>query len=343
MSSERLEILRRFAADHVSRNPAPMNPVEHLKKLKMYPDLSKLVDSFRAGRGKDLPRWPDWCFLPMAAWYAIICHSHRVSRVTPEMAEQISHLAALGTWRYSQGIYRFDQDLLCALAECPVSGELPSDVLIRLPEWCLYVETPGFQYLNSALHGFWVHLEWDANTERSELRFLLHHDAYTMASTIHIGPWTIEEAIDRAMRESERMADQFGLPRASVEEHAKLTELLRSSIAPLVSIVLYLCSDAPEVDDGRVPNSSIRRPVPVKTKTGLRFFPAEKAKVFQVGQKVGELLRQGQVALAQSESDGTRSVRPHLRRGHWHGYWVGPRDGDRRFSYRWIAPMVVGA
>ena len=51
-------------------------------------------------------------------------------------------LAAIGTWRYSQGIYRFDDSVYEALRDTVPSGDMPVDVLYRLPEWCVYIETP---------------------------------------------------------------------------------------------------------------------------------------------------------------------------------------------------------
>ena len=34
-----------------------------------------------------------------------------------------------------------------------------------------------------------------------------------------------------------------------------------------------------------------------------------------------------------------RSVRPHVRRAHWHHYWVG--EGRTRLEVRWIEPTFV--
>ena len=31
------------------------------------------------------------------------------------------------------------------------------------------------------------------------------------------------------------------------------------------------------------------------------------------------------------------------RRGHWHHYWVGPRDGDRELILKWVAPMFINS
>ena len=42
----------------------------------------------------------------------------------------------------------------------------------------------------------------------------------------------------------------------------------------------------------------------------------------------------------ESEVTG-RTIKTHLRRGHWHGFWKGPRSGVRNFIYHWIAPLVV--
>ena len=88
----------------------------------------------------------------------------------------IGIVGALAAWRATQGIYRFDQTVFEAVWDTPLTGGLPTALLCRLPEWCCYVPVepsrdlmPGLE----ALHGFWAHLEWDANTHHMELRFVL--------------------------------------------------------------------------------------------------------------------------------------------------------------------------
>lgn len=309
-------------------------PVEHLNvAIKLYPDTSKLVDTFRAGRGKDLPHWPDWCFLPMAAWYAMVCEGNRVSVLTPDLAGDVSKLAAIGTWRYSQGIYRVDQDLMNALTDSPVSGSLPSEVLHRLPEWCIYVETPGLKWFGDTLYGFWAHLEWDANTGRTELRLLLDCENDLIGMPLHMGAWTITEAVDRAMSEASKQAQALGI---TAPPNTTMVQDGAAQINPLVSILLYLCSEEPEIDDTREPGTTPTRPRPKKTKKGWRLFPADRPRVWSIGATIGSQLRQ---AFA-GEATG-RTVRTHLRRGHWHGFWTGKREGERKFIYRWISPLVV--
>jgi len=35
-----------------------------------------------------------------------------------------------------------------------MTGDLPHDVLFGMPEWCLYIETPGYSLFDRKLHGF---------------------------------------------------------------------------------------------------------------------------------------------------------------------------------------------
>lgn len=133
-----------------------IRPRDHVSALgKRYPEAWKSLDAFRVR--KDLPTWPDWCFLPMAAYFNIIDASQ---------ANDLALFGALYPWRTTQGVYRFDPDIYAAVCDTPLAGNLPMDVFYCLPEWCIYIETPGIQTAAGKLHGAFVHLEWDANTER---------------------------------------------------------------------------------------------------------------------------------------------------------------------------------
>jgi len=310
-----------------------MRPVNHLHAAgRLYPDAWQQVDIFRADRGRDLPDWPHWCFMPMAAWHAIA--SEGAPRLPIERALDVGRLAAIGTWRYSQGVYRFAPHVYSALLDTIPTGDMPVDVLYRLPEWSVYIETPAANWQQDPLHGFWAHLEWDANTGRSELRLLLDTDAMLIPIPLHMGPWTITEAMDRSITEAKRQATIHQIHGAYGSA---------DDIAPhlygLVSLVLYLCSDEPEIDDEREPGASPQRPKPTRTKGGWRLFAAKRPRTWSVGNELEKKL----TSQAASEDDGTdtRKVAAHLRRAHWHGYWTGPRDGERRFGYKWLPPTVV--
>ena len=312
-----------------------MLPNEHLNKIsKLYPNAWNLLENMRQDSGIGLPKWPSWCFLPMAGWYAIACEGNNTSVLNLEQVSDVSRLAALGAWRYSQGIYHFDKDFYTAIINTVPNGDLPCDVLYRLPEWSVYIETPGMEWLDSPLHGFWCHLEWDVNTERHELRLLLNTERL-IGIPLHMGNWTLTEAVDRALEEAQKQSAMAGFNLT----FRNATEHLSMSLYSLISLVLYLCSDEPEIDDEREPGIHPKRPQAKKTKKGWRLFPANKPRIWTIGQSLGEKLRQ--IDKDQTYETTDRTIKPHLRRAHWHGFWKGPRDGERKFHYHWLPPMVV--
>jgi hypothetical protein len=320
--------------NHPNRGALP-RPKQHLAAVgKRYPNAWRRVDEFRADRGRDgLPDWPEWCFLPLAGSYAIVSEDSGGDYVPPERIPDVARLAALAAWRVTQGIYRIDPDLYAALIDTPVSGDLPCSVLYRLPEWCIYIETPGLDWHGLPLFGFWAHLEWDANDHRPELRLLLDTESALQPFPLHLVHGDLDAAIDAAAREARRQAVAHDLPSLG-----PVPVELRQALEPLLSLLLYLCSQNAEIGDGsRAPAN----PQPKRTKKGWRLFPAAKPAVWDVGVRIGSALRR---ATAQSSAPGDgahASPRAHIRRAHWHTYWTGPTDGDRTARLKWLPPIPV--
>ena len=306
---------------------------------RLYPNAWKQVDEFRARR-KELGDWPDWCFLPLAGTYAIVSKGERLQ--SEGQAHYIGILGALAAWRVTQGVYRFDPTTFDALWSTPVTGDIPAEVLFHLPEWCAYISTPGRSWQGSDLHGFFAHLESDMNDRRTELRLVLDLSGLAgdqlMVMPIHLGKGGVAGGVEAMLKEAAR---QFPV---RVQTAEGILEQLSSDVSPLVSLVLYLCSQAAEVREGgggkRVPG----RPRPQKTKKGLRIFPPDHPMRWEVGYRLGAALRQ---ALSDHESSGTGGThagpRPHIRRAHWHSFWVGRRDQPeaRSVTLKWLPPIPV--
>jgi len=137
----------------------------HLADLgKKYPDIWRQVDEFRSGRGKSLPLWSEWCFLPLAAGVAIVTDGAKLSEIHPANfgIEDVAKIGAFAAWRATQGVYRFHPELFRHVWETPVTGELPVDLFFRLPEWCVYVEAPGQAWHGRELFGLfpWGPASW---------------------------------------------------------------------------------------------------------------------------------------------------------------------------------------
>ena len=133
----------------------PCRPRDHLTTAsRLYPGAWRMSDEIRVDKGSSsAPDWPNWCYLPLAGWYAVVCADAGVRQLGMDRIGDVAKLAALGSWRATQGIYRFDPALYAAVVDTPVDGDIPCDVLYRLPEWCVYIETPGIEWGGAPLQG----------------------------------------------------------------------------------------------------------------------------------------------------------------------------------------------
>lgn len=106
-----------------------------------------------------------------------------------------------------------------------------------------------------------------------------------------------------------------------------------------VSAAYYLASKNAEIKEVKIPKE--KRPVLV-SKPGATPKKVN-VKTYNVGFVIGKSFEMQLVSGAEyqkSTATGTgRTVRPHVRRAHWHHYWVG--EGRTRLEVRWIEPTFV--
>lgn len=315
------------------KQPALARPSRLLKQVNacygspLWDRVNKVIRMKLSGKTE----WPDWCFIPMGAWNAIIFADGAIT--TLEQTLEVAKVAAVGAWRYTQGIYRFDETLYEAIAETELAGDLPSDVLFRLPEYCVYVELPEQA---GSIKGFFAHLEYCKKNERAELRFYIDQASSTWPFVLHIGDWSIEEAIWRACNAAiEQFSDASRQEQAKklIEEHIASTVRMFSMFT---NLLLYLASDEPDIE--HVAMEMPKRPAPRKTKNGLELEPPTKPRVWNVGTTVGKAINKWKKEPTGKEGS---SPMPHVRKAHWHGFWRGSRNGERNFFYKWLPPILV--
>lgn len=332
-----------------------------LKVTRKYPNIWKHVNELL--EEKENLQWPDWCFLPLDAWLALARYTmsepnfHEAAGF--ELNSEIEQLklgnvfAALGTWRMTQGIYRFDETLYGELINTPVNGKIPVDVLLNLPEWCIFVETPNFAYDDLSLQGFWAFLEFDQKEKRKELRFLLlADDGQTIPSILHLEQADLESAVSSVHKQAQKQIEELGDDAISYKE--RINEMVDATVYFLsraLSLLLYICSQN-DFTHNQYPDIKPSMPEPKKTNKGIRYFPASIPTTWGVGVRMGTALRRvsAQTQSGQGDSLGQEVKRPHIRRGHWHTFLTGPRktkDGAdipaarRARVLRWIPPVAV--
>lgn len=288
--------------------------------------------------------WPQWCWLPMAAAHAVV-----TSRLGDglDTGRWMAPLAALDAWRQTRTIYRFTPELYAALADSDPFDTIPTQALQRLPEWCVYVALPQ----EAGVHGFFAFLEYDLNHERPELRLVVDDPTAGLVSLIlYLDRPTIRDALRDMVLTAIANAgggthDTRGTTADTdqVPGFADGMRQMRDLFDRLLPALLYLCTREPDITDPDQPTETAQH-TPRHTPD-----PTRPVRLWETGYRIATALHDTTTDTDQTEpapgpTAPRRRPRPHLRRGHWHHYWVGPRDSaDRTLTLHWLPPTLVNA
>jgi len=297
--------------------------------------------------------WDKTILLPYAEWLPILLDIAKPGwnkglkrgDMMPVGGIDFTSTCAIGTWRYSKGIYKIDDLIAKNLLHTETSIKIPSILLLNQPEWSIFVDISNFEiYLkNKRVIGFWSNINCfhtEASTF-SEHKFLIITPLFEdgleemLSVSILLDPnkiQTIEEITDSIPKILGKFAD----PNSRTKEQIKEINEFKKQI---VQILLFICQPEPDITEDKQQVTSLNNRIyPVKIKSQLRLFEAKKIRRFDIGHKIGNELRQ---SIADYLNSG-KKVEPHLRRAHWHGYWKGSKkQNEQIFVYKWIPPILV--
>ena len=126
---------------------------------KVYAEPEKILNS-KSGGVSLIKNVPDWCIMPTLFPFLLITNRYGESYYLTHMDEMMT-IGSMYVWRASKGIYRFAPEIYEALISQPLTGNLPTDCLYHLPEWAVYIETPGLSYERHPMKGFIAHLDYN--------------------------------------------------------------------------------------------------------------------------------------------------------------------------------------
>lgn len=358
-----------FDREEFSPNKTMLKYKDELNELQ--PD----VERWYRERGKSIPEWPKIYFAPVEGW-AIYYHSRKEAKAIKDeierdnwVAEQILLYSAICPWRYTQGIYRFAPSFGKALCESSLKGEIPCEVLLRLPQWSIYVEMPSIRFRDTTIIGFWAHLQnADKTLEKAELALLLNTVNDEMSQALvpvvfPLEPVTLEELMRKRLEnwltnplsqeDSEALGirkDVFAACFSHEEVRKAFYQYYAQAFQPIFAMLLYLCTTEPDIVSKRQPGLKPTNNYGRHLNKGFRLFPAEGPHIWLVGQSMENDMAQHyrvvNTSIITPQAGKKREVRSHVRSAHWHGYWKGHRpklnEKDmREFIFHWIPPLLV--
>ena len=320
---------------------------------RVLPEVWPIFEQVRLQRGKAYPDWPDFCCVPPG--YFAEALRRDFSRVHLE-DHNIDMLDLFATWRMTQGIYRFHPEAYAALVQTPVTGALPIEVFYQLPQWCVFIETPGMIHAGSALSGVYACLYYCPGYALNDT-FLELISVYLNCTRITVVPLVpgmgieevfhlIAENIQSQPEAKMRALSLDGLNPTQIAAHMEnLEQHLTEEISPILSLLLYLCSNQAQFRDARGSGRQPQNPTATRTKHGMRWFAPSGSTVWETGFPLGTALQQAREKMATEEPGNTHraSPAPHIRRAHWHAYWLGPLNepAKRKLDVRWLPPIAV--
>lgn len=331
---------------------------------KRYPELGKTIDCIAFSKSDAGGTWPKEFLLPGEVWPAIFCHSEGIDPATLVMRKEsisaeVHKMEFLGTWGKTQGIYRFDPTVYNELVDSPLDGEIPTSLLSRLPEWCIYLETPGLKlYENTAVDGCWAMPTFTRQSTKSDqgiVNFEVLLNLRTTAAeqsfssmpllTIELHPSvTLASALERYRNAA---IEQLGVQSLMLVDDT--LDCVRKTLSSILSLSLYVATQNDLRNQKGI--AQPQRPAIQMTKGMRRMFAPSTVNIWDVGVRMGSSIRQAVAAASGTASASMHGVvTPHIRRPHWHGFRVGKIKDEagnpiaaenRELVLKWLPSVAV--
>lgn len=246
----------------------------------------------------------------------------------------LSRLYLYGTWRNTLGIYQLDEDIIKDCKELP--DDTPTSIFYNLPDWCVYLDISSAQIATiddgvaKHIKGFWAIydvVEMDG-VSHDTLNFIVDTDTddnvYVPQAFILSSGQSVAEVLDYG-------TSLFG------------DDTSNALIKGLLPYLLWLCVAEPDITYKGLPISRDELTKPkhaINKKTGA-FVPPSEPFIYKIGERLGGEVRQYKSLIDDDKKQNRpHTKRPHIRRGHWHGYWHGTGQA-KEFKVKWQPAIFV--
>lgn len=309
---------------------------------KKYPNIWKYTEKFQSE--KDL--WDDTiCYFPIGAAMGILQEFYNVPFFS--LTKDAYIISGLSGWRIDKKVYQFDEEicnLLFQQAENPEDLMVTTDVFKLLPSKSVYIKYPSniINDKNNYVDGFIAWIENDMNDHSYELRIVhmgIVDGIKTLISNeiIHlINGKTISDGVNEAFELVKRQNDFGNKIISDIQQDKSFIEDYKIRISRDIQLILYLCASNADIEENPDQNKIY------KFNHGIIKDKYREIKIYDVGYKLfnEEIDTLEEVEKEPKKHSKGTSKSPHIRKAHWHHYWVG-KDNNKSKILKWLHPMFI--
>ncbi|MCG6195675.1 hypothetical protein LFX25_20745 [Leptospira sp. FAT2] len=301
-----------------------------------FPNWKEYTKQTLEQKGKALPNWSDSVFAPFPSFLPLVFKGipDKNDPKYPDKIAFTSMLTALIPWSFTKGIYRFSPEIFEELSDSKFPDKVPVEILKRLPQWSIYVELPEENEFNA--FGFFAHFDFNGISEEFKIVIVLKNHLPQLLS-FRLETETFEESFEKMKEGIRGNLKYLTLNDGNEAKYSKLIESQYiEDFKKLLPYVLYLCSEDAEYK-GSFSHENFRKRG--NEKNPEDFQETSSAVVWDVGVEISRQLREYRnLEKSKNASDGKKT--PHIRRAHWHHFWVGNGE-ERNLIVRWLSPIPV--
>ncbi|EMJ57500.1 hypothetical protein LEP1GSC013_2930 [Leptospira interrogans serovar Valbuzzi str. Duyster] len=329
-----MKSLRRSNRKSIKKKSGPEMLWDAMKS--QFPNWKEYTKQTLEQKGKALPNWPKNVFAPFPSFLQLVFKSFP-DKLDPKYPDKIAFtnvLTALIPWSFTKGIYRFSPEIFNELSDSKFPDKVPVEILKRLPQWSIYIELPEENEFNAL--GFFTHLDFNGNSEEFKIVLILKDD-YPHSLSFKLDAETFEESFAKMEEGIRANLKYLNLDNGNENQNInRIKSQYTEDLKRLLPFVLYLCSEDAEYK-GSFPHENFKKRG--NDKNPMDFQETSSAVVWDVGVEISKKLREYR-SLEKSRMANDSKMTPHIRRAHWHHFWVGC-DEKRNLIVRWLSPIPV--
>jgi hypothetical protein len=283
------------------------------------------------------------CFLPLSKIYELFGIESIASLKTKSSImkfAELSNRAQAWMWSYTKEVYRVNPIIYNAFSQSDID-EIEWDQLKKLPSFCLYLDLSDccdavqqFQLVRGAFISVNEDEAFNESTFRIQLVTLdIKTTTYNFVTIpLYMNNKTVMSSFNEFIETAYNVAKV---------NDPKLKEIMRNQGLSLMRIiknvlqcVLFIVNEDQDVKTKDIVYKLLYRQ---ESPNNWLLPQRHKPTVFKVGYETAYKMQRAEKEAEIVDSAGLRTVSPHFRRAHWHGFWK-----NNVLVYKWLPPTFVG-